>query len=298
MDLTNSWQISTPSLTGLAQPSGPPAVANGYLWNSHTSLFLYGGEFSDNPVETPVAFAMWEYDIGSSSWIQHSNPSTSSGQNAEGDGQAIQRAAEGAGFSVSTLGRGWYFGGHLDYLTTQDWSIQVARVYLKSLVEFTFPGFTNNAVNALSSGETADSDGTWRNVTQGGLQDEAGFTERADGILVYVPGFGAEGILLGLAGGTNATFVSARLRNIFKAEKSSNVYPQTQMNVIDVYDIANSTWYKQSTSGKTPEYRVNPCAVVAAAAEYVSILFCVSSSFSYSITSNRFLMPLKYLVSY
>lgn len=53
------------------------------------------------------------------------------------------------------------------------------------------------------------------------------------------------------------------------------------MNIIDVYDIANSTWYKQSTSGKTPEYRVNPCAVVAAAAEYVPILFCVSSSFSY-----------------
>jgi hypothetical protein len=209
MDLTKSWQISTPSLTGLTQPSGPPAVANGYLWNSHTSLFLYGGEFSDNPVETPVAFAMWEYDIESLSWIQHSNPSTSSGQNAEGDGQAIQRAAEGAGFSVSTLGRGWYFGGHLDYLTTQGWSIQVGRVYLKSLVEFTFPGFTNNAVNALSSGKTAGSDGTWRNVTQGGLQDEAGFTERADGILVYVPGFGAEGILLGLAGGTNATFVSA-----------------------------------------------------------------------------------------
>lgn len=208
MDLTKSWQISTPSLTGLTQPSGPPAVANGYLWNSHTSLFLYGGEFSDNPVETPVAFAMWEYDIESLSWIQHSNPSTSSGQNAEGDGQAIQRAAEGAGFSVSTLGRGWYFGGHLDYLTTQDWSIQVGRVYLKSLVEFTFPGFTNNAVNTLSSGKTAGSDGTWRNVTQGGLQDEAGFTERADGILVYVPGFGAEGILLGLAGGTNATFVS------------------------------------------------------------------------------------------
>ena len=70
------------------------------------------------------------------------------------------------------------------------------------------------------------------------------------------------------------------------------------MNVIDVYDIANSTWYKQSTSGKTPEYRVNPCAVVAAAAEYVSILFCVPSSFSYSITSNRFLALLKYLVSY
>ena len=37
------------------------------------------------------------------------------------------------------------------------------------------------------------------------------------------------------------------------------------MNVIDVYDIAKSTWYKQSTSGTMLKYRVNPCAVVAAA---------------------------------
>jgi hypothetical protein len=37
------------------------------------------------------------------------------------------------------------------------------------------------------------------------------------------------------------------------------------MNVVDVYDIGNSTWYKQATSGTTPEIRVNPCAVAAAA---------------------------------
>jgi Kelch motif len=37
------------------------------------------------------------------------------------------------------------------------------------------------------------------------------------------------------------------------------------MNVIDVYDIANSVWYKQATSGTTPDIRVNPCAVVASA---------------------------------
>lgn len=37
------------------------------------------------------------------------------------------------------------------------------------------------------------------------------------------------------------------------------------MNVIDVYDIANSTWYRQSTSGAYPVLRVNPCAVAASA---------------------------------
>ena len=42
-------------------------------------------------------------------------------------------------------------------------------------------------------------------------------------------------------------------------------FVQTQMNVIDVYDIANSTWYRQSTSGAYPILRVNPCAVALSA---------------------------------
>jgi len=113
---------------------------------------------------------------------------------------------------VSTLGRGWYFGGHLDDFTTQGWSNQVARVYLKSLLEFTFPGATNKAVDSLKEGKTAGSDGVFRNITQGGLQTSGSFPSRADGALVYIPGFGAEGILLGLTGGDNDTFVSTKVR--------------------------------------------------------------------------------------
>lgn len=37
------------------------------------------------------------------------------------------------------------------------------------------------------------------------------------------------------------------------------------MDVIDIYDIASSTWYKQATLGETPSLRVNPCAVAASA---------------------------------
>lgn len=47
LDLTKTWNRATPSLTGLTQPSGPPAVALGTLWHSYTSLFLYGGEFAE-----------------------------------------------------------------------------------------------------------------------------------------------------------------------------------------------------------------------------------------------------------
>ena len=216
----------------------------GYLWNSYDSLYLYGGEFSDSPVASPVPFSTWTYDISSSSWSESSNPQTSAGINSEPANEPVQRAAEGAGVSIPNIGRGFYFGGHLDYLTTADWSITIARIYLKGILEYTFPGYSNAAV---SSGQAAGSSGIYRNITDGGTQDTAGFPERADGLLVYIPGFGKSGILVGLAGGTNATF--------------------TQMNVIDVYDIASSTWHKQATEGPTPAIRVNPCAIAVSAAD-------------------------------
>ncbi|EXJ67003.1 uncharacterized protein A1O5_09649 [Cladophialophora psammophila CBS 110553] len=248
LDLTKPWQISSPSLTGLPVPSGPPAVSLGYLWNSYDALYLYGGEFSDTPVASPVPFSTWAYDISSSTWSELSNPQTSSGRNSQPAGQPVQRAAEGAGISVPNLGRGFYFGGHLDFLTTPGWSESVARVYLRGILEYTYPGYSNAAVNG---GHTAGSSGIYLNITQGGTQDSAGFPERADGLLVYIPGYGKSGIILGLAGGTNATF--------------------TQMNVIDVYDIDSSTWYKQATSGPTPDIRVNPCAVALSAADGSSV---------------------------
>lgn len=231
-------------MTGLPIPSGPPAVSLGYLWNSYDSLYLYGGEFSDNPVTSPVPFSTWSYDIASSSWSESKDPLTVAGENSDGGNNPVQRAAEGAGVSIPNLGRGFYFGGHLDGYTTEGWTQSIARVYLRGLLEYTFPGYSNPAVN---NGAVAGAEGVYRNITEGGIQDSSGFPERADGILVYVPGYGKSGIILGLAGGTNATF--------------------TQMNVIDVYDIDSSTWYKQATTGPTPEIRVNPCAIAVSAAD-------------------------------
>jgi hypothetical protein len=208
LDLTKSWQISNPSLTGLPQPSGPPAVSLGTLWGSATSLWLYGGQTSDKPTVKPGPNSIWEYVIGSKQWKEHKSPKTSGGDAAESDGQDVQKASEGAAFSVASLGRAWYFGGHLDSYTTEGWSNQIPRLYLKSLLEFTFPGFTNNAVNTLKTDKKAGEDGVFRNVTQGGLQNSGSFPARADGLLTYVPGYGDEGLLIGLTGGDNDTFVS------------------------------------------------------------------------------------------
>ena len=244
LDATKTWQIGSPALSGLPKPSGPPPVANGYLWHSYTSLFLYGGEYSDNPAASPSTFALWEYDIPSKTWNEHSSPSTSPGNNSDGGNQPVQNAAEGAGFSIPSLGRGYFFGGHLDGYTTVGWSQSTERAYLKSLLEFTFPGFTNSGVQGLATTPAGDG-GAFRNITNGGNQGGDGFSERADGILIYIPGFGQEGVILGLAGGNNQSF--------------------QEMNIIDVYDIATSEWYQQPTSGDYPEMRVNPCAVAASA---------------------------------
>ncbi|KAJ0104071.1 hypothetical protein J7T55_006997 [Diaporthe amygdali] len=232
LDLTSTWDISSPSLTGLPQPSGPPAVALGALWNDYTSLYVYGGEFADNPFQEPAPISTWQYQISSGTWTEHTDPQTSSGNNSASEGVPVQRAAEGAAVSVPELGLSWYFGGHLDLSTTPGWSLHTERVYLKSLLEFTHPGYANDGVFALR-GSGAPASGTYRNITEGGLQLSDTFTERADGVLVFVPGWGASGVLIGLGGGTAEDFTN-------------------DMSTLDVYDIANSVWYHQQTTGNAP----------------------------------------------
>ena len=228
LDLTKSWQASTPALNNLPQPSGPPAVANGYLWNSLQSLFLYGGEFSDYPPTPPSPPTLWEYSIGSSSWQQFSNPQTSAGTNAPDGNLPVQQVAEGAGVAVPGIGRGFFFGGHQDPFTTASWPQNVPRIYLNTLLEYAYPASDSPG-------------GAWQNVTG------SDSPPTADGVLVYIPGFGDDGILVALAGGTADTYA--------------------QLNTVQIFDIATSSWYQQSTSGKTPQSRVNPCAVAAAAAD-------------------------------
>lgn len=247
MDLTKDWGVTSPALKGLPRPDGPPAVSLGYLWNDYNNLFLYGGEYADNPFTEPGPSSTWRYSIGSGDWTEFTNPQTSDGNASDAGGQPVQRAAEGAGLSVPELGQSWYFGGHLDLSTTQGWSNQIARVYLKSLLEFTHPGYTNDGVYMLAAGNGAPESGVYRNITQGGLQTETVFSERADGVLVFVPGWGKSGVLIGFGGGSEPNnFVD-------------------DMSTLDVYDIASSVWYHQRTTGTAPGKRVNACAVVASA---------------------------------
>ncbi|KAI0458684.1 hypothetical protein F5B21DRAFT_511872 [Xylaria acuta] len=268
VDLTESWDINSPSVSGLPQPEGPPDVSLGYLWNDFEHLFLYGGEF-DFPSSDPSPVSTWMYDIASSAWTELKNPTTSAGQYSDAGGAPVQRAAEGAGVSVPELGLSWYFGGRLDWGTTPGWSNQIPRVYLKSLLEFTHPGYSNVQVDSLHNSGAPDG-GAYRNITWAGEQNQDGFTERADGVLVYVPGWGPGGILLGLGGG------------VVSDNDTTDAF--SSMTTIDVYDIASSQWYHQETSGDDkPQVRVNPCAVVFSAPD--------ASSFNIYMYGGQNLIP-------
>ncbi|CZR35073.1 uncharacterized protein FPRO_00805 [Fusarium proliferatum ET1] len=245
LDLTKDWDIGSPALKGLEKPDGPPEVSMGYLWHDYNNLYLYGGQFSDTPYVDPEPESVWRYSIKNEEWTEFKNPETSAGNESEPGNRPVHRAAEGAGLSVPELGLSWYFGGHLDWATTPGWSRSVDRVYLKSLLEFTHPGYVNTGVDSLSDGTGAGESGAYRNITKAGIQT-GNFTERADGVLVFVPGWGEQGVLIGLAGGTNETFTE-------------------DLGTLNVYDIANSEWFHQETSGDTPSVRVNPCAVIASA---------------------------------
>ena len=79
-------------------------------------------------------------------------------------GDRVTRPAEGASCVVGGGGTdgenlGIYFSGHLDDHTVEDWSNQVARVYLSSTVYFDFgsnemtniTSYSNNATSGANS---------------------------------------------------------------------------------------------------------------------------------------------------
>lgn len=226
----------------MPQPSAQqPAVANGFLWNSYDSLFQFGGRFSDGVTPPPVSLS--DYGIEGKSWAERVEPRTNGGNNSEPANRVLSRPAFGGGVSVTAQGKGYYFGGLLP--SNGNGSSQ----YLRSMVEYTFPGYGNTGVTGLSLNVTAGANGAFRNITTAGIQSQAGFTPRGHNVLQHFPGWGIDGVILSIAGGDNNT---------------GTLMP---MNIIEVYDVQTSEWFRQPTEGLAPPGRLNPCVVSTAAAD-------------------------------
>ncbi|KAI8447109.1 hypothetical protein BY996DRAFT_4593888 [Phakopsora pachyrhizi] len=233
LDLSKPWNTGSPSLSLIRPDSGdprsPPAVSLGALWSSADGqkLYLWGGQFSDNPTVTPGPMNMFEYDTRSGAW---STLSTS--------GDSVLRPSEGAGAVVPGIGTNsnsmaYYFGGHLDWASVPGWSNSTPRVFLDSLVQFDMGSLSWKNYSDFQPAKTA--------ALASGVS-EGTPTIRADGTLTYVPqvGTSAKGVLVAIGGGRN-----------YHIDNSA----------LDVFDLATQTWVKQATQGKVPPPRVNHCAV-------------------------------------
>lgn len=135
LDLTRSWNAGSPSLTLVLKDNGnpysPPAVSLGALWSSAdgSKLYLWGGQFADNPYVSPGPMNTFEYNLLSNSW-----------RSINTLGDSVLRTSEGAAAIVPDLGSNgspaaFYFGGHLDWGSVQGWSTSTPRVFLNSIVQ-------------------------------------------------------------------------------------------------------------------------------------------------------------------
>merc|ERR1712093_98235 len=232
LDLTTSWSISNPPLS-LVKPANddnysPPKTSLGGLFSNAdgTSLFYYGGYYSDNPTVAPDAVKLYEYTVASSSW-----------STVDTTGATVERSSGGAAAvtpaSANASSSFWYFGGHLDSYTTEGWSNQIPRLYLDSIVEYDAAGrsWTNHSTSSGSGQASANS------------TTETTPLLRGDSTLTYVPGLGTNGagILVNIGGG--------------------NLNQLVDNNLLDVYDLGTDSWARQATLGYTMSPRVSHCAV-------------------------------------
>ncbi|KAH6705827.1 hypothetical protein EV126DRAFT_379464 [Verticillium dahliae] len=159
--------------------------------------------------------------------------------------------AYGGAVSAPSENMAWYFGG----LRAPDWG----PVFQRN---------TNVSQNALNTSNTlltldmaTQTTLEWTNNT---LPD--GIRSRANPEVVWVP-VGEQGILVVVGGVTYPDWLTSarKSENPTQSKAESDEF----MSTVDIYDIANNTWYRQATSDG-PTARARACAVVAPAQDQSS----------------------------
>ncbi|BGP19111.1 hypothetical protein JCM10213v2_007198 [Rhodosporidiobolus nylandii] len=232
LTLEDDWQTGTPPLQLVQADTGnysaPPAVTLGALWASAdgNTLYQYGGSFSDSPSVPPPVQRTFAYDIQGDRWSV-AETSRDIGNVAEGQPALVP----GQGTDGENVG--YYSHGHQDDHTTSQWSNQIDRIYLNSMVQFDMGDQKfSNITSYSSAAKTSNTSTALTNPVS-----------RADGTLTYVPNLGTDGkgILVSIGGATETQYVDN--------------------SVLDVYDIGAQGWTRQATTGTTMGRRVNHCSV-------------------------------------
>ena len=179
---------------------------------------------------------------------------------------SANRPSSGSFTNAEELGLGFYFNGELDSgseIQTQTYGDGVKQLIGGMIV-----------VDLVKQ--------TARNLSTQAVSSDV---PRSRGSMMYISDIGSHGIIVQIGGNyqnvTNTTGITSPIiENLVSqslaVEDSRNLADrcrQLPMNEIDIFDVASyynastpdGTWYKQTTSGDTPEPRIDFCLTLASA---------------------------------
>ncbi|KAJ8133299.1 hypothetical protein O1611_g327 [Lasiodiplodia mahajangana] len=244
---TNITSILQPlSIGGAANNLAPNYYDGGMLANDH-ELYLYGGLPRNTAAYPPpdqdevLSYRASDYGLVKEGF----HPGF---VNTELPGNLTRYVAYGGTANAPSENLAWYFGGY----RSPSWGpiyqpLANANISLNPI----------NVSDTLITLDLSDPQlGKWTNYT---LPDS--IPSRADPSVVWVP-VGEQGILVVLGGVFDPDYNNANVTSLNEAQ-SEMVSPGYMVN-INIYDVANRTWYSQKTV-EAPPQRAMGCAVVASA---------------------------------
>ncbi|KAF7559910.1 hypothetical protein G7046_g4238 [Stylonectria norvegica] len=234
--------------TGENSNAAAPNYYDGGMLANDAEFFLYGGAIlrNDDLYDPPDADEVLGYEAYA---YGPDKPLWKPGfDDARLKNDVTRYIAYGGAVNAPSENKAWYFSG----LTSPGHG----NIFTNS------PNNTNKAVNVSDTLITLDLSQqlkeVWGNKT---LPDDV--KGRANPEVVWVP-VGKEGILVVLGGVVYPEWAGTSHKSA--DEDASKKESPAFMSTIDIYDVANDTWYKQPTEDG-PGASARGCAVVAAASD-------------------------------
>ena len=237
----------------------PPILSQGAVFSGPPSdprVYIYGGTQSsiNRSSETwyypqPDTYTLWSYAPSSDEWGQY-NLATISG------GSVSQRPSAGVWAEAPDQGLAFYLSGVLNNGSSYGNLYQDVQVPIQGMVVLNFSDTSPTATNASTS-----------NLSHGNARLRGGMS--------YLPGFGDQGILALIGGGSTPHGTNTSWGDLVRADHASSGVradrEQVSLQTIDIFDIASLSsgdgdgWYQQNTTGNAPEPRADFCVVAASA---------------------------------
>ncbi|EGX96214.1 Galactose oxidase/kelch, beta-propeller [Cordyceps militaris CM01] len=252
-----------------------PVYYDGALLGNDAEFFLYGGAVYQIEVyDQPASYEVLEYQAYA---YGPDKPLWKPGFNSRRLPDDVTRyIAYGGAASAPSENKAWYFSG----LSAPS---RGPMVWNAATNETRASTPSNTLITLDMANQLTEK---WTNTTL-----PSHIKPRANPEVVWVP-VGEQGILVVLGGATYPEWASSAThkssnKTLSVTNRSKEQESPAFMSTIDIYDVANSTWYQQPTTGG-PGTRTRGCAVVAPAADRSSFNIYYYGGFDGVDTSGSF----------